>query len=98
MFTADTVIDTIQTAKKQAVTTFVKNEAIAKSLNDFVDAQTAYTKQAAKAGTDVVTKLASETVKASQEAAKFDLAKFDFAKSFGEAYASFTKAFDTSKK
>lgn len=93
MFTVDTAIDTIQTAKKEAVKTFVKHEAIAKSLNEFVDAQTAYTKQAAKAGQDVATKLASETVKLTQEAAKFD-----YAKSFSDAFGSFAKAFDVSKK
>jgi hypothetical protein len=93
MFTADIVIDTIQTAKKEAVKTFVKNEAIAKSLNEFVDAQTEYTKKAAKAGTDAVTKVASEAVKLAQEAAKYD-----YAKHVSDAFGSFAKAFETSKK
>lgn len=93
MFTADTFIDTVQTAKKEAVkTVFAKNETIAKSLTEFVDAQTAYTKQAAKAGTDVVTKLASEMVKLGQEAAKFD-----YTKQATEAYESFAKAFAVKK-
>lgn len=98
MFTTDTIIDTIQTAKKEAVKTFVKHEAIAKTLNEFVDAQTAYTKEVAKAGTAVATKLASETVKAAQDAAKTDFTKMDFAKSFTDAYATFSKAFEVSKK
>lgn len=94
MFTADTFIDTVQTAKKEAVKTlFAKNETIAKSLTEFVDAQTAYTKGAVKAGTDVATKLASETVKYTQEAAKFD-----YAKHFSDAFGSFAKAFEVSKK
>ena len=94
MFTADTFIDTVQTAKKEAVKTlFAKNETIAKSLSEFVDAQTAYTKGAVKAGTDVATKLASETVKYTQEAAKFD-----YAKHFTDTFGSFAKAFEVSKK
>ena len=93
MFTADTFIDTVSTAKKQFVSTFVKHEAIAKSMNDFVDAQSKYTKEAAKAGTDVATKMASELVKAAQEAAKID-----YSKKMTEAFGSFAKAFETSKK
>lgn len=92
MFTADTFIDTVSTAKKEFVKTFVKHEAIAKSMNDFVDAQAKYTKEAAKAGTDVATKMASELVKASQEASKVD-----FAKKATEAYDSFAKAFAVKK-
>ena len=94
MFITDTFIDSIQTAKKEAVKTlFGKNETVAKSLTEFVDAQTAYTKGAVKAGTDVATKLASETVKYTQEAAKFD-----YAKHMTDAFGSFTKAFEVSKK
>lgn len=39
-------VDAIQTSKKIFVDTFVKHEGLAKSLNEFVDAQTDYTKQA----------------------------------------------------
>jgi hypothetical protein len=50
-------VDAIQTSKKIFVDTFVKHEGLAKSLNEFVDAQTNYTKQAIdasiKAGTEV---------------------------------------------
>ena len=53
----NTAIDTIQTSKKMFVDTFVKHDGLAKSFNDFVDAQTDYTKQAIdvsiKAGTNV---------------------------------------------
>ena len=75
MFTVDTAIDTVQTVKKEAIKTFVKNENVAKSLNEFVDAQTAYTKEAVKATTDIATKLTSEMVKIAQEAAKTDYVK-----------------------
>ena len=89
MFTLDSTIDTIQSVKKTTVNTvFANHEKIAEALNQFVDAQTAYTKSAAKAGTDVATKLSSETVKMVQEVAKFDYMK---------AYDSFVKAFQTKK-
>lgn len=90
MFTFDTTIDLIQTGKKNFVSTvFAKNETVAKALNEFVDAQTAYTKDAVKAGTDVASKLSSETVKLGQEAMKYDWAK---------AFDNVTKAFTTAKK
>ena len=75
-FTFDTAIDTFQTGKKTFVNTvFAKNEKVATALNQFVDAQTAYTKAAVKAGTDVGAKLAEEGVKLAQEAMKFDFTK-----------------------
>ena len=50
-------VDTIQSSKKMFVDTFVKHEGLAKSLTEFVDAQTDYTKQAFdvsyKTGADV---------------------------------------------
>lgn len=89
MFTLDTTIDTIQTGKKNIVNTlFAQNKTVADALNQFVDAQTAYTKSAVKAGTDVATTLASEGVKAAQEASKFDYSK---------VADTFTKAFQAKK-
>ncbi len=76
MFTLDPVIDTVQTGKKTFVNTFVQNETVKDSLVKFIDAQADYTKKAAKVGMDTFTTLAQETVKASQEAMKFDYAKF----------------------
>lgn len=76
MFTADTVIDTVQTGKKTMINTFVTNEAIKDAMIHFVDAQADYTKKAIKAGTDTLTVLTAEAVKATQEAMKFDYAKF----------------------
>ena len=92
MFNPETFIDTVQTGKKQFVNTFVQHEGVKKALNEFVDAQAKYTKEAAKAGTDVATKMASELVKVTQEAAKVD-----YTKKFSEAFGSFAKAFDTKK-
>ena len=90
MFTLDATIDTIQTAKKQAVSTmFAKQEKVADALNSFVDAQTAYTKSAVKAGTDVSTKVYGEMVRMTQEALKYDWTKhFD---SVTEAFKVKTK-------
>ena len=39
-------VDSIQTSKKMFVDTFVKHEGLAKAFNEFVDAQTVYTKEA----------------------------------------------------
>lgn len=76
MFTIDSTVDAVQAAKKQWVKTFIQNDAVAQAMNSFVDAQAAYTKQAAKVGMDTVTVLASEAVKAAQNANKFDYTKF----------------------
>ena len=59
----NTTIDTIQGAKTTFVKTFVKDESIAKSLQAFVDSQTAFTKQVAKTTFEVATKTAQEVVK-----------------------------------
>jgi ATP phosphoribosyltransferase len=75
MFTADAIIDTVQTGKKTFINTFVTNETVKESMIKFIDAQADYTKRAAKVGTDTVTTLTSEAVKAVQEAAKFDYFK-----------------------
>ena len=76
MFTFDATIDAVQNGKKQFVNTFVTNQAIKDTLVEFVDAQTAYTKSALKAGTDSATTIAKELTKTMSEAAKFDYTKF----------------------
>jgi hypothetical protein len=76
MFTFDATIDAVQNGKKQFVNTFVTNQAIKDTLVEFVDAQTAYTKSALKAGTDSATTIAKELTKSISEAAKFDYTKF----------------------
>jgi hypothetical protein len=75
MFALDSTIDAIQTGKKMWVNTFVTNEAIAKAINGFVDAQTEYTKKAVKTGTETVTTFANEITKTFQEIGKFDYTK-----------------------
>ena len=76
MFTADAFIDTVQTGKKTFVNTFVTNETIKDSMIKFIDSQAEYTKKAAKVGMDTFTSVASESLKAAQEATKFDYVKF----------------------
>jgi ATP phosphoribosyltransferase len=76
MFTADAIIDTVQTGKKTFVNTFVTNENVKESMIKFIDAQAEYTKKAAKVGMDTFTTLSTEMVKAGQDAMKFDYAKF----------------------
>jgi hypothetical protein len=76
MFTIDSTIDAVQTAKKQWVKTFIQNEAVAKAMTDFVDAQSEYTKKAAKTGTETATVFVNEAVKTAQSMGKFDYAKF----------------------
>ena len=75
MFTADAVIDAVQTGKKTFINTFVTNEATKDALVKFVDAQAEYTKKAAKVGLDTMTSLTSEAVKQAQEATKYDYSK-----------------------
>lgn len=82
MFSADFYIDSVQTAKKTFVNTFVPSETVKTALNSFVDAQSAYTKEAVKSFTKVNTTLASEAVKTFTEATKMDLSKFDATKFF----------------
>jgi hypothetical protein len=76
MFTADAFIDTVQTGKKTFVNTFVTNETARDAMIKFIDSQADYTKKAVKATTDAAATVTSETVKAMQEATKFDYVKF----------------------
>ena len=76
MFTADALIDTVQTGKKTFVNTFVQNETVKDAMIKFIDAQADYTKKAARVGLDTFTTLTQEAVKAAQDAVKFDYAKF----------------------
>lgn len=76
MFTLDATIDAVQNGKKTFVNTFITNETVKTALVDFIDAQAEYTKKAVKVGQDTATRVAQEAVKATQEAMKFDYAKF----------------------
>jgi hypothetical protein len=72
-------VDAIQTSKKIFVDTFVKHEGLSKTMNEFVDAQTEYTKKAIEVGFNTASNLHktvtdksfyTETAKSMQEAAK----------------------------
>ena len=75
MFEYDTVIDTIQNGKKEFVKMTVKNDKIAQALNEFVDAQTEYTKNAVDASIGTVKAISSEMAAVVQQPAKFDYYK-----------------------
>jgi hypothetical protein len=77
MFTFDTAIDAVQTGKKQFVKTFVNNEKIADALNEFIDAQTDYTKKAVGTATKTATTLGKEAMDHMETVAKFDYTKFN---------------------
>ena len=89
MFTADAIIDTVQTGKKTFVNTFVTNEATKEAMIKFIDAQADYTKKASKVGLDTATTLTSEAMKQVQEVVKFDYVKAgqEFFKAFQPATA-----------
>ena len=89
MFTADAIIDTVQTGKKTFVNTFVTNEAVKESMIKFIDAQADYTKRAAKVGLDTATTLTSEAVKQVEAVVKYDYVKAgqEFFKAFQPATA-----------
>ena len=59
MFTTytDSVIDTVQTTKKSIVEMFGATTEIKKIFNDYIDAQTKYTKEAAQASISMNTKI-----------------------------------------
>ena len=67
---ANQFIDAVQGAKATFVNTFVKHEGIAKSLKTFIDAQTKFSKEAAKSANEVFEQTTAE------------LKKFDVQKAF----------------
>lgn len=89
MFTFDAVIDAVQTGKKTFVNTVVTNETAKDAMIKFVDAQTKYTKDAAKVGMDTLTVLTTELTKSVQNMAKVDYAKLG--EGFAKAYTASTK-------
>ena len=76
MFTTDALIDSVQAGKKTWVNMFVTNDAMKDAMITFIDNQSEYTKKAVKATTDAASTVVAETVKAMQEATKFDYMKF----------------------
>jgi len=64
MFFADSIIDTIQGAKKNFVNTFVTDDKFKAQLHKLVDAQTAISKSAAKASMDIADAFVQHTTEA----------------------------------
>lgn len=54
---AYSAVDSIQAGKKQLIDTFVQHDGIKKTLNEFVDSQTTYTKAAIDSGISTMTNL-----------------------------------------
>lgn len=67
----DFFIDAFQGGKKQIVNSFVQNDGIKDALNQFIDAQTAYTKQAVNATMTAGSKLVDEAKKMAKDLPKF---------------------------
>ena len=72
----NSVIETVQTAQKTFVNTFVTNEEIAKPLVKMIDAQSETAKLTAKAVLDITTTLTAATTEKVHEAMKFDFTKY----------------------
>jgi hypothetical protein len=90
MFTLDSTIEAVQNSKKQVVSTFVQNEVLAKAFNDFIDAQTDYTRKALKTSTDTMTTVGQEFAKTVAETAKTDYTKMS--ETFTKVYTDLTKS------
>ena len=72
----NSVIETVQTAQKTFVNTFVTNEEIAKPMIRMIDSQCETAEMTAKAVLDITTTMASATTEKVQEAMKFDFTKY----------------------
>ena len=72
----NSVIETVQTAQKTFINTFVTNEEIARPMVKMIDSQCETAKMTAKAILDITTTMASTTTEKVQEAMKFDFTKY----------------------
>ena len=84
-------IDTVQSSKKVIVNSLVTNKTIADSLNGFVDAQTAYTKEAVKASVSAVGIITSELAKIQEQLWNGKSFKAMQTKMSDDLYSSFWK-------
>lgn len=87
----NTFIDTVQSAKKAVIKSTVTNPVIAESLNGFVDAQTTYTKEAAKATVSAVGVITSEFAKITEQLWNGKAFKAMQEKMSNDLYSSFWK-------
>mgnify|MGYP006300467711 CR=1 FL=1 len=84
-------IDTVQSSKKVVVNSLVTNKTIADSLNGFVDAQTAYTKEAVKATVSAVGIVTNELAKIQEQLWNGKAFKAMQTKMSDDLYSSFWK-------
>jgi hypothetical protein len=75
MFTVDTLVDSIQAAQKQFVETFVKDEEIRDSINQFVDNQAECTRTVLTTVTEFGQSVAEQTTKTVKKATEYDWSK-----------------------
>lgn len=87
MFTADYLIDQFQNGKKFFVKMMISNESMAKTMNNFIDNQTDYTKKVVSETSKMFSELTAENLKTMQSMMKFDMFKFseELAKNFQTA-------------
>ena len=76
MFTVEKLVDTIQNSKKQFVETFVKQEDMRNSLNEFIDAQTKYTKTVVDTANTLTKTVSDEATKLVKEVSEYDWSNF----------------------
>jgi hypothetical protein len=87
----NTFIDTVQSTKKAVVKSIVTNNTIAESLNGFIDAQTTYTKEAAKATVSAIGVITSELAKINEQLWNGKSFKAMQTKMSDDLYSSFWK-------
>ena len=87
----NTFVDTVQSAKKAFIKSSVTNNVIAESLNGFVDAQTTYTKEAAKATIGAIGVITSELAKIQEQLWNGKSFKAMQTKMSDDLYSSFWK-------
>ena len=93
MLTMDTVIDSVQSGKKEFVKTFVRQEDMANVMNRYIDTQTDYSKEVSKLGTEVMAMTGKQMQSAFETFTKFDFVKFgnEMTKAYQTAVGSKTK-------
>jgi len=87
----NTFIDTVQSTKKAVVKSLVTNSTIADSLNGFIDAQTTYTKEAAKATVSAIGVITGELAKINEQLWNGKSFKAMQTKMSDDLYSSFWK-------
>ena len=76
MFTMDTVIDAVQTGKKEFVKTFVRHEDMADVMHRYIDTQTDYAKDVSKLTTEAMAMTGKQMQSGFETFTKFDFVKF----------------------